>query len=225
MGVVTEVKVGVAESAEAAESIAVTTFTHAFRLWGDVALEQEEQARQARAAFLDADDSALGSEHLGRECRRALVAITASAQAIDTLYDALATSDQKTSWHGLPGQSRRIFACLQTYFQVGTRTNVWPKQIKGLFAIRNGLVHAQGAGGSPVPHPTGNLVSPEVATYTVEAAMQAVDLLLDVLTVCAGNPKPPEPDVVAWAARARDSIDPLVTRSADSRQQYPARAS
>jgi hypothetical protein len=192
--------------------------SYVYYTWAEIALEQEELARVARGNLLDATDSAVGSEHLHGEYRAAMQAVAAAAHSIDGLYGVFAPPYRREG----PRQ-RVILERLKLRFALGKKGHTWLPQFDRLDDLRDSAVHPGFVAREPEPHPTGSNVSHENSTYAAEAAVRAVDLLLDVLTTCVASPKPAETDAVTWAKGASDGIAKLTARSTASRQQHPLR--
>lgn len=49
------------------------------------------------------------------------------------------------------------------------------------------------------------------ADYSAEAAIRAVDLLVDVLTTCVANPKPQDREARKWTTSYGPSVQTMVT--------------
>jgi hypothetical protein len=62
----------------------------------------------------------------------------------------------------------------------------------------------------PAPHPLGNNAAPELVAYSAESAEPAIDLLVGVLIVCRDKAR--TPNVQAWSAGKRQTIDDLIGR-------------
>jgi hypothetical protein len=83
----------------------------------------------------------------------------------------------------------------------------WPRRIKALYETRDDAVHFGEEDAEPVFHTALNSnVAPEIFEWRLEAAGEAVDLLLEVLTTWAQHPSSHTKD---WAVGARDAVDLL----------------
>lgn len=81
-----------------------------------------------------------------------------------------------------------IWRRLVAGFDVGPKTNDWPRRIKKLWTLRSeseggGLVHQRVTYGKPAP-PGGLEPPPARSVFTPEAAAEAVDLMLEVVSGC-----------------------------------------
>lgn len=192
--------------------------SYVYFTWAEIAIEQEELARVARAELLAAGDDAEVGAQLAREYRAAMQAVAAAAHSIDGLYGVLAPPVRV---RGV--RQRVILERLKLLFDLRKKGSEWLPRFDWLDDLRDSAVHPKFGAEEAEPHPSGINVARENATYTVETAMQAVDLMLEVLAACMAVPKIGEPDAVRWAEGAREGIDRLHARSKASRNQYPPR--
>jgi hypothetical protein len=167
-------------------------------IWAHIAIEHAEGARAARAEIVK--EAAAGSEpDLNTELYPALIAIAAAA----TSLDGFATEVKKC---GIPIKTPRvqqptrahwIWETLRAGFDVGSKTNSWPRDIKELFGLRVGGLHPKTVFGQPVQHPVVPNVPEARATYTTEAADAAVALMRDVYRTCRTTVRPAYPLLVS----------------------------
>jgi hypothetical protein len=159
--------------------------------WFQIALEHERAALEARDRAIAAPD---GSQEMGEafddELKAAMVAIAASAFAIDAMYtklsDMLDPADRARA-------SDRVGYIVETFkvaLDLGKRGLERQSSIPALFEQRDELVHFRGKPYESMMHPTGkSAVSRENLTYTAEATAHAVDLALEVLTTAYTSPR------------------------------------
>lgn len=192
--------------------------------WGDIAVEREGRARDARA-----DVMALARHRqeygpaLHEELLASMVAISAASHALDALYGQLVTLEIKAAG---PGDDKHreahIRECLKRRFNTGKRDQPWVGEFRWLFALRDAAVHAEEKQLPSVLHPSGVTHSGQVALdYSADAAIRAVDLMLDVLNTCADNPKQSDAGARQWADSYGPSIRTLTAKLQVSRAARP----
>ena len=154
----------------------------------------------------DDGDSSAASQLLSQEFRASIVAISASAHALDALYGS--TVIPQTA-HKL-GQNRRgnIREALKRVFDTGKVNTPWVAQFEWLFEMRDAAAHAQEEALPPEPHPVVGNTGQAHARYTVESADRAVDFALSVFRWCVDHPRPKPPGTAKWAA----DMTPTVTQ-------------
>jgi hypothetical protein len=180
---------------------------HLWLSWLQIASDHARAAEQERLRGLDlaqAGDDAGPART--REMQNAMVAISASAHAIDGLYGEIKPlipipPDVVAAWDAEPKTPRhpRIFETLKRGCRLGRRTNEWPQQFADLYDLRDGLVHHGLRLRPPAPHPSdpATQVSQEMADYTLEGAHRSVDLACDVALTVLRRPR--APDLKRWA--------------------------
>jgi hypothetical protein len=180
--------------------------TELWYVWAEVALDHAATARVARNDATQAiarADRPFGP--LEREMKASMVAIASSAHAIDAFATAAREAGQVS--HELLVQWRaertnrvgQIHQTLLRTFDVGNRAKVWYGDLARLFRLRDETVHHEARWADLERHPLGFDTSRTAATYTLEAAVQATDLLVEVIIGCLSNPKT-NPDVKRWAS-------------------------
>jgi hypothetical protein len=163
-----------------------------------------------------ASNSQQYGEHLERETREAMIALSASAHAIDGFYgdtrqmiDVPAATVEKWKENGTkrPG---RILETLKTGFAIGSHASRWAGELQRLHDLRDAALHHNPSDHPPSAHPGGYTeTSKEVATYTREAAVWASDLALEILTTCLTSPRESNPEIKVWAERMAHVPDAL----------------
>lgn len=205
---------GVAEVFAAAESASIQTTTHLWLIWADVAVDRALAARSARNAALRASDSAEVSRWMRQEFDASLVAVAASAHALDALYGSTAVPQSvRNEWvdRDTPRQGK-IREALKLVFDTGPVNAPWVTEFKWLFKLRDAAAHAREHPRQTVPHPLGTHTAAEFVDYSKESAVRAVDLMLVVIRWCADHPRPSRPTAVQWAAAHRPDIARLESR-------------
>jgi hypothetical protein len=172
--------------------------------WFRIALEHERAALDARDRAIAAPD---GSTEMGQafddELNAAMVAIAASAFAIDAIYTTLS---DKLGPDERPRASDRVGYIVETLkvaLDLSKRSQTWQSMIPALFDQRDELVHFRGRPYESVMHPTGKSgVSRENVTFTAEAATHAVAVALDVLVTAYSSPRRKHAMLVKWSESA-----------------------
>ena len=192
--------------------------------WGEIAVEREGTARAARA------ESVAQHRHgqepapaMLTELLASMVAISAAAHALDALYGQLVTPEIKVAGpRDDKGREAHIRECLKRRFDTGKRDLEWVSHFQRLFNLRDAAVHAEVKQLPAVPHPSGVSNAGQVnADYSVEEAVKAVDLLLDVLNTCVHAPKPSDNGAKAWAVDYGRAVQTLTTQLRVSRDARP----
>ncbi len=191
--------------------------------WGSIAIDRERRARAARSQLvaLHRHGQPYG-DTLVVELDASIVAVSAAAHALDALYGQLITDAIRAAGPKGKGREAHIRECLKRRFKTGRRDVAWVQEFDWLFKLRDAAVHAEVKLLPPVAHPSGIGNSGQVsADYSAEAAMRAVDLLIDVLETCIANPKPGDKDAKAWANDYRSSVETLAMQRDVSRDARP----
>ncbi len=189
--------------------------------WAEIAIENEAVARRARLELYPKD----ASEGLRTEKHAGMIAVSASAHALDALYGELrdeiplpigwSTRGRREAEKGKgPPRHARILETLKLGFAVGKGASQWPPQFKDLFDRRDAALHPREDFHEPVPHPAGTNTAASNVTYRLESAKDAVDLLLDVLSTCAAFPREELPAVTKWAGDMGSSVERLSMKRA-----------
>jgi hypothetical protein len=180
--------------------------------WTKVAIEHMHTARAARtAAAVPAIPSATISALMSHEFQASLVAVSASAHALDALYGSAVIpqtvrdmwKSRRTKRHG------KIREALKQIFDTGQVNASWVADFEWLFDLRDAALHAKEKPGPPVPHPLGTNTAQANVDYSVESAERAVGLAMSVLQWCVDHPRPNLTDAVTWASASRASVQEL----------------
>jgi hypothetical protein len=191
-------------SGEMAMPIAVLLTSNFDVKWFQISLEHERAALDARDRAIAAAD---GSSEMGAafddELKAAMVAIAASAFAIDAMYTKLSDMLDPADRPRASDRVGFIVETLKAALELGKRGHAWQSSIPGLFEQRDELVHFRGKPYESRMHPTGkSAVSRENVTYTAEAMTSAVDLAFEVLTTAYQSPRKKHAALVEWSQSA-----------------------
>ncbi len=191
--------------------------------WAEIAIENEAVARSARDQLYAEDPS----EGLRAEKHAGMISVSASAHALDALYGELgdiiplpawltqAWATKKAKMGKGPARHARIVETLKLGFALGKAAAYWPPRFEELFERRDAAVHFKEDFHTPVPHPVGTNTAASNVTYSLETAESSVDLLLEVLKLCAETPRAQLSAVVNWA----DDMGSTIARLANMRHE------
>jgi hypothetical protein len=194
-----------------AEGATVLVTTHMWIWWAEIAIDHEAEARSAR-------ESAAAGRPLGlalsAETRAAMVAMSASAHALDAVYGAVkarlpAAREGDTRWSNVLEMLKRGFE-----IRGDAGGGRWAREFEWLFDVRDAAVHFKESQNPTEPHPLGTRTGRENVTYSLEPAERAVLLMFEVLDVCTSSPRDSHPTIVEWATAMHPVIDQLKTRRA-----------
>lgn len=166
--------------------------------WTEIAFDHE----------LDASDARARAEH-GNELRASLIAVSASAHALDALYGII-KAQLKTAGAVVPRPDSRHSAVREA-LKLGFRFRGNPSRLdiefEWLFDLRDSAVHYEENPGEPQPHPSGGRTGAAGAGFRLEDARRAVDLVVEILGICASAPKPP---LQPWTSQYEASIKTIL---------------
>jgi hypothetical protein len=184
--------------------------------WGDVAVENEQRAREARDQLLRDHAAGRGDLRLADELHPAMIAVSACAHALDALYAEVATLHREDD---LPSRKRRrrwqqIADLVDFAFNVEVAG--WRPRLEELFRLRDAAVHPKMQWEAPQKHPALPVnVSSEYALFASETATKSVDLLEEILSTCIATPK--QGAVEAWARDAAGPVARLASLRSEGR--------
>jgi hypothetical protein len=187
---------------------------HLWATWMKTAIEQAHRARQTRGRLTsypwpqEQSPSADWIAMLEQEFQASLLAVTASALALDALYGAAISKQLRGTWEDT-GRAGRIHESLKRTFETGPVNTHWATEFKWLFARRDAAVHSEEEPQPSARHPLGMNLSPEYVQYSVEPAERAVTFALSVLRRCVDFPRRGNQEAAAWALRARPKVEEL----------------
>jgi hypothetical protein len=191
-------------------SVRVFMQPHLWVWWAEIAIDQERLAREARAKALRITPAGGETfiEALACETRASLIAVAASAHALDALYgvmrDIITPVETGTRWSTLLETFKAAFNVRGHEGGGG-----WAREFEWLFDLRDSAVHHDEESRESVPHPTGTNVSWANVAYSLESAERAVNLMVDVLDTAVGAPRPPIAD---WARDHQHALEALHER-------------
>jgi hypothetical protein len=172
--------------------------------WLQIACEHERDAAEARDRAETVEAVEFG-EAVGQETRAAMVAVSASAHALDAFYGkvrqvgTLPPNTWETWERNKTRQWGRILETLKHCFDIGRHASRWAGALEWLFDLRDSAVHHTSEARPTVLHPTGRShVAQETLDYSLEAAQRAVGLAIEVMTTCLESPRPGQSDIKAW---------------------------
>jgi hypothetical protein len=192
--------------------VTILVRTHLWLYWAEIAIDQEDLARQVRQRAIAVTPRGEGfADLIGQETRAALIAIAAASHALDALYGVV-----KEIVPPLGSGSRwsKILETLKMGFVIGGSAGGgrWASDFEWLFDLRDAAVHFKESQKPTIPHPTGTNTGPENVLYSLEPAQRAVSFLLEVLDTCTRTPRPP---LAAWAEAMRPTVEELEQRRRD----------
>ena len=219
----TLVSASAAMASMATLSARVTIKTHFWLHWSEIALDREAAAGRARqeAEQMRKEDGNV-AKPLGRELQAAIVAIVASAFAVDAFYGAikpliLIPPELEEAWKkNATPRHARVFETLKIGFSFGKAGMRWAAELGWLFNTRDGAVHFEENSQEPQLHPTGTQTAPELITYSFEATRHALDLLTEILDVCSRTPRASLPPVVAQMLAVRPSVERILAERSEA---------
>lgn len=178
------------DEGNAAEALTIKSQVRLWILWSNIAVRNESEAFRARQRAIEINERRghIGDE-LNLEFESALVTVTACANALEALYGGLLAAAPTLARpdHERPDW-RKVWQTLDACFALSPDKATWPDRFKELFETkRNTIVHFKEPSRPLAPHPLGITTSAEYGEYSLEAAKESVDLLLEVLTTCASS--------------------------------------
>ena len=134
-----------------------------------------------------------------------MIALAASSHSLDGLFGAITQIvppvRTDTRWS-------EILETLKSGFEIRGPAGGggWAREFDWLFDARDAALHAEESFQATVPHPTGTNASPEHVRYSLECAIRAVSLLLEVLEICVAHPRT---ELAQWAIDFRPAVERL----------------
>lgn len=190
-------------TAHAVASVGTPTVLMRTRLreqWAEIAKEHLAGSKRARAELIEQQANGEPLEAMGRELRESMIAVAASAHAIDALYgEVVAVAEARDLVLVDPEQARawkanktprhaRIFETLKRAFRFEEGLG---HEIEWLFKrVRDPAVHPKTRFEQTTPHPLGLHTSPAFVLFTVESAQRAVAVLESALSATKDRPQP-----------------------------------
>ena len=205
---------GVAEEKSEAIGLTIVMTSHLWISWLRIAVDALAAAKAARAAFVTEEDGVLKSQYTTDEFERSVVAVAASAHALDALYGSqLIDPSVRSGFATGTKRHGKIREALKSVADTGPVNTPWVTDFGWLFDLRDAAAHAEEQPKPAVPHPAGGgYRSQEQADYCVENAERAVDFALSVLRRCVDFPRVGNDNAIAWAQAAREPLAALEQR-------------
>lgn len=189
--------------------------------WLQIAKQYADRAIDERKPeapiYRNVDGISVGYDRRGNEeIAYAMIAISASASALDGIYgsitDLLAGGmpQRKKGSRRSASRPHQILEGLKHGFKIGKQAPTWLKDLDWLFGIRDGIVH-HGERLRPavvVETTKDNVFMSVVEGYnlTARSAERAASLAREIIVTCAANPKPP---LEVWSTRASNLLSSL----------------
>lgn len=187
--------------------------------WAEIAVDAEGAAGRSRAAgLLAGETTGEVATPLFEEFKASLVAISATAHALDALYGQLANGEVKLGERNGWSRHLRIRTCLHKRFVIANDVCArWrASDFPWLFRLRDSAVHPSYEHLESVLHPSGLVnTSPWWSDYSIEACSRAIDLLFEVLRACFAKPRNADLDAVVWASNHAAILGQLERRRRD----------
>jgi hypothetical protein len=194
---------GATAHADAGEGVGTPTVLMRTRLlgqWAEIAKEHLAGAERARADLTQQLASGEPREAIGRELRESMIAVSASAHAIEALYGEvvevarergleLVDSAQVAAWkaHRTPRHAR-IFETLKRVYQLDED---FGHEVAWLFkTARDRAIHPETRFEQTTLHPLGFDTSPAYVLFVIESARRAVAVLEDAMSAATDRPRP-----------------------------------
>jgi hypothetical protein len=204
---------------EVVASVQILMQPHLWVWWAEIAIDQERLAREARSEALAITPAGDGfGDALIRETRGSLIAVSASAHALDALYGVVKSLVVPVKASNRRGKLLETFKAA-FYVQGPAGGGGWAREFKWLFKRRDAAVHHNEENRGSVPHPTGTNTSWANVAYSLESAERAVDLLLEVLETAFQLPRPP---LAEWASDHQHVLEMLRERRTQSFDEVPS---
>jgi hypothetical protein len=196
-------------------SILITTCL--WPTWMRIAIDRARVASHARTEAAKDRPHNETAEWMRIEFEASVVAVAASAHALDALYGTTVIPPAVRAHWNEKGTRRhsKIREALKQVFVTGVVNSEWATELKWLFGLRDAAAHATERPKPPVPHPLGTNTAPEQVDYSTESATKAVDLALSVLRWCVDHPRPNLADAVQWAEVNKPTVSQLEAERAE----------
>ncbi len=178
--------------------------------WAEIAVQHEDAAHRARAASTRTYDA-----HAKAELHASMVTLAAATSAIDGLYAVIqpivtppaqlvaAAQAAKAAGRRTPNRRAWVIETLKAGYRLGLLTKQVQDDVAWVYSVRNPNVHPKKLITYVHIHPVLGETTWERATYTVESAERAVDLMLLVLDVMTTESSTTIPALVEWARSYR----------------------
>jgi hypothetical protein len=200
----------VTDTFQASEMAYITSRSNIWFNWALIAVDHERRADTAIQEMLRVWDQPGARRNILDEMHPAMVAIVASALAVEGLHADLApfvdrAADPRDAKH--KGPSWGYY--LDTFIAAAPEAEAWRAEMKWLFEERNEAAHFKAETQKLVPHvdlPTN--VSPENVQFSRGTASPAVELVMKIFRALLGGQGEHGP-VGAWGYPYRRVVDKL----------------
>jgi hypothetical protein len=183
--------------------------TDIFEHWLRIAEKASDDSEAARkvAVEVDPEDNVAFGEALEHEFEASLVAVAASAFAIDAFYASVLEHAPETRV-AAGTRDASIFETLKRAFALSpVQQAALREPLRMVFRLRDEAVHPPATWVRPAHHPIFNLgIEPRFVSYRAENATNAQLLARKLIAVCLRNPKPKHADLVAWCEPLKDLV-------------------
>jgi hypothetical protein len=202
---------GVAEGVGTAYDASILITIHLWLTWLRIAIEQAKKAHRAREQIMSRGGQGAIGSWMEQEFEASVVAVAASAHALDALYGSLVIPQSVRDHWKQKGTKRhgKLREALKQVFDTGPVNQKWVGEFDWLFKLRDAALHAEEAPKKPVLHPMGTNTAQEQVDYSVESAERAVECALSVFRWCVDHPRTNLPEAVQWANTTRAAIEDL----------------
>jgi DNA-directed RNA polymerase subunit RPC12/RpoP len=202
---------GVIEVVASVLNASILITIHLWLAWLRIAIERARVARRARAEIMSRGGKREIASLMRQEFEASVVAVAASAHALDALYGSTVISQNLRDQWKQKGSKRhgKIREALKQVFDTGPVNDQWVSDFAWLFDLRDAAAHAEESPKKPVPHPIGTNTAPEQVDYSVESAERAVAFALSVFRWCVDHPRSNLPGAVQWATAAHSALEEL----------------
>jgi hypothetical protein len=192
-------------------SIIITT--RLWLTWMRIAIDRGRAACDARTDAVNDSLNNETAEWMRIEFEASVVAVAASAHALDALYGSTVIPPTVRAQWVAKGTRRhgKIREALKQVFVTGAVNSRWVTEFEWLFDLRDAAEHPEESPKLSVPHPLGTNTAPEQVDYSMESATKAVELALSVLRWRVDHPRRNIADAVQWAEVNKSTVSKLET--------------
>jgi hypothetical protein len=183
---------------EKTSSCGISGSTAIWSSWARAAVDAERIARENRNTRIEnirQGGNALG-ENSGMELSQSLVAISASAASLEAYHNFIHENFTGPYSKAMPPNGKHrskgleVFSSFEAVFSVPSNLEAWSARLWLLFVIRNFGAHPDNQQHDLAVHPLGYETTLTRTLFSLEGAVAAVDLMLEVYSSLACNPNP-----------------------------------
>jgi hypothetical protein len=160
------------------------------------------------------DQGGNAADVLSGEFEASIVAVAASAHALDALYGSTVIPQSvRDQWrNSSSSREGHIGEALKFVFSTGKVNTPWVTEFGWLFDLRDFAVHPPEEAEPPEPHPVVGNTSAIYVRYSCESAERAAGFALSVFRWCVDNPRQTIPGAMEWATHMRPIVEQLEAR-------------